>query len=79
MALDVRVTKGAEVRILRRLQFFKSNDFEPGMLDIGLGMRLGIGDMKFQPVVRRPSFSIACLMRHTFWRSAVGRVTMISS
>ncbi|GMH43466.1 hypothetical protein BSKO_11388 [Bryopsis sp. KO-2023] len=44
--------RGAEVRILRRLQFFKSNDFEPGMLDVGLGMRLGIGDMKLQPVAR---------------------------
>ncbi|GMH34883.1 hypothetical protein BSKO_02744 [Bryopsis sp. KO-2023] len=50
MRSSLATDRGAEVRILRRLQFFKSNDFEPGMLDVGLGMRLGIGDMKLQPV-----------------------------
>lgn len=45
------VCQGAEVRLLRRLQFFKSSEFEPSMLDFGVGMKLNISQMQLQPVV----------------------------
>lgn len=50
------------MRLLRRLQYFKSSEFEPAMLDFGVGMRLGINQMQLQPVVCDEAFSLLYFM-----------------